>query len=341
MIFYPNQSTNRLTRAIGLPSEVKAATFKARDTVTLDVVFHDGSAAVALAGGADLVFAIKTGFASGASTLALATVWEIVAPGHYRSKINLNNEPLVTAIGDLAKLSAVAEISWNEGDGWESSNTLAVTIENDVYKGIEGTPLELPSPLDWLELHRPAPLILTGPPENDLMDVSGAMTFDGDPLVFTGLKRVRGSVSHFTTSGLSARPATGEWSELVNQGAENGGWELLKWIDDELYCGFSSGDPGPLEDVDWTGTAIVTAGSPTGTPIINYILGTEAGGLGQLALVTMAGSGRRATFRAIQLNPVIWESATPGVQYNATLEQWRVAVISGVDGEESVTWTAL
>lgn len=158
MIFYPNQSTNRFTRAISLPSEVGSATFKARDTVTLDMKFHNGLAAVALAVDSELVFVIKTGVAAAATTLAIATEWEVVATGHYRASLSLNTEEIIDAIGDLDKLSAVGELTWNEGSGWESSNTLKITLDNDVYKGDEGTPLSLPTPDDWL-LGSTAPVI--------------------------------------------------------------------------------------------------------------------------------------------------------------------------------------
>lgn len=152
MDLYQHLGLGKLTRAIGLPSFVTAATFKARDTVQLDAKFHDGAALVDMGEGLELVFIVKTGFADDAATLALVDTWTEVATGHYRANLSLNTEELIAAIGDQAKLSAYGELTWSKDAGatWSSSSTLAVTVENDVYKGVEGTPLGLPDPSGWL-----------------------------------------------------------------------------------------------------------------------------------------------------------------------------------------------
>lgn len=140
MTFFLNQTTNLLTRAIGQTAAVGTASVKAGDTLLLDVTFHDGTAEVDLAAGYQLAFAIKASRAAGAASYALVTVWTRVAVGRYQARISLNTGPLIAAIGDGIQLLAVGEFSWSEGNGWESSNTLTVTIENDVIKGTETPP---------------------------------------------------------------------------------------------------------------------------------------------------------------------------------------------------------
>lgn len=194
MTFYLNQTTNLFTRGIGLLTTLTSAGVKARDTLALDVKFHDGQAPTGaweweslredwlvahaawevahaawvvagtgtepvepeevldLSAASNLVFAVKASRATAAVVYALVDTWTRVGLGHYRAFLSLNTETLVAAIADLNALDAVGEFSWSDdGTSWESSNTLAVRIENDVYKGVEGTPLALPSPLDWLE----------------------------------------------------------------------------------------------------------------------------------------------------------------------------------------------
>ena len=99
----------------------------------------------------ELVFAVKASRADAAAVYGLVTAWTRVGLGRYRAFLNLNTETLVDTIVDLDVLAAVGEFTWSaDGTSWESSNTLAVRIENDVYKGVEGTPLELPTPEEWL-----------------------------------------------------------------------------------------------------------------------------------------------------------------------------------------------
>lgn len=165
MDFYAERASNSLVRGRGLNSVVTTAAVKARDRIRLDLYFSNNGVAEDLEADSLLVFALKTGYEEASGTLALVTDWELVAEGtgHYRAWLNLNTEPLDTAVGDQASITALGEFSWSEdGDNWESSNTLTVTIRNDVYKGVETTPLELPTPADWLEDQLDAILIALG-----------------------------------------------------------------------------------------------------------------------------------------------------------------------------------
>lgn len=170
MTFFLNQATNQFTRAVGVPSEVRSMRAKVRDSLALDVKFHDGLALEALAEGALLVFVLKTDVTATGVTLALVDVWDEVEPGHYRAGLNLNTVPLIGLVGDLKSISVVGELTWSQDGGatWESSNTLAVVVENDVYKGVEGTPAALPDPELWASKayvdSLPAALALFVPP---------------------------------------------------------------------------------------------------------------------------------------------------------------------------------
>jgi hypothetical protein len=146
-----NPALGKFTRSIGLPAAVTSLRLKARDTQRIDVKFHDGSALVEMPAGLDLVFVIKDGHAADSATLARVDTWTEVAVGHYLALLSLNTAELAGAIGDSASLAAFGELTWSSvAEQWQSSPTLETRIDNDVFKGTEGTPLELPGPLGWL-----------------------------------------------------------------------------------------------------------------------------------------------------------------------------------------------
>jgi hypothetical protein len=162
MDVFLNRGTGLLVRGVGLSAVVSSMTVKARDTLVLDVWVFRGSELEDLSAGSSLAFLVKTGVKSTDATLAVAEGWEQVEDetGHYRAALNLNTVPLVAAVADLDEISAVGELSWSaDGVAWQSSNTVRVTIANDVFKGSEGTPDELPTPDDnWVAHGHPQTL---------------------------------------------------------------------------------------------------------------------------------------------------------------------------------------
>ena len=154
MDWHIDRNRHEIARARDFTYPVERATFKARDSFWLDLYFNVAGVAGDLPSGSELVFALKSGVESDATLYAFADDWTLVevASGHYRARISLNTVTVVADIADLPSIPAVGEISWSEdGVNWESSNTVAITIVNDIYKGSEGTPEELPTPEDWLE----------------------------------------------------------------------------------------------------------------------------------------------------------------------------------------------
>jgi hypothetical protein len=154
MVWHIDLDRHEIARARDFTYPVETVTLKARDSFVIDLYFSRAGVAVDLPTGSVIVFAIKASVASAAITYALATGWTLVevGSGHYQTRINLNTATTVADIADLPSIDAVGEVSWSEDEiEWESSNTLKVTIVNDVYKGVEGTPIELPAPVEWLE----------------------------------------------------------------------------------------------------------------------------------------------------------------------------------------------
>lgn len=207
MDFYIDRKTNRFTAGIGITSVVSTASFKARDTVVLDVWICNGAVPVDLSEGALLVFALKESVASAAPLLASAQTWVKIETGHYRASLSLNTVALNLALGDDAALAAFAELTWSEDVGlnWQSTNTLKAAIANDLYKGVEGVPLDEPAPDDWLEARRPAPLVLTAPPEDGVT----AATRVGQLAIVTTTNDLSGAdITHRDVWTCAALPST-------------------------------------------------------------------------------------------------------------------------------------
>lgn len=333
MDFHVNQATNQFVRGRGLNAVVTSAGMKARDTLRLDVYFNDGGTAlVDLAEGAMLVFAIKTSVESDAVLLAQVTEWTQIDTGHYRAWLPLNTEPLVEAIGDLASISAVGELTWQEnpeGGGWESTNTLAVRIYNDVYKGTEGTPLELPTPEAWLAARAVAlPLYRAahqGPPNVPVLRVTGDIEGPDGPVVFPSdiayRRNLYGKESYADSNG-SPTYACGWDGTWYLQGTD--GVTSREWRSDEDVA-----TPDLVEV--WTPDS-----GTTGTPIVVRHITVSASTPGQWLFFGDETPYRH--FIATEVGPTVWDEITPGLIKNRdTLATERLFVEDGILQTEVVS----
>ncbi len=77
----------------------------------------------------------------------------------YSAALNLNTASLMSALAvdlddenDIESIEANLEVTWSEdgGSNWLSSESLVIKIANDVIRGDEGSPLELPGPDDYI-----------------------------------------------------------------------------------------------------------------------------------------------------------------------------------------------
>jgi len=157
MLLSFNKGLGKLVASPAYPGLLKSVEWKRGDALTLELRFYSSAQSLvtlALEVGYEMRFAVKASFLEAADTLALASVWTIVTTGDdicYRAALNLNGEDLKTLLGDAATLLLKGELTYTEdGANWTSSQTLAVTIDNDVIKGGEGAPSSLPDVEDWL-----------------------------------------------------------------------------------------------------------------------------------------------------------------------------------------------
>jgi hypothetical protein len=145
---YFDRALKQLVTRPGFASGVTAYTFKRGDAETLELTFYDGSTAVVL--GADPVIRFGIKATLGGAVLAIADTW-VETDGVYRATFNTNTAELLADLADADSKKYFGELTFSDADGGPtSSQTISVTIENDVLKDEDGAPTVLPSPSDWL-----------------------------------------------------------------------------------------------------------------------------------------------------------------------------------------------
>ena len=123
---------------------VSSLVLKRRDHLPVDVQFLRGGVVVELATGATGKLGLKADKDFNGSFAASDLEWTKSGTGDattYRFDLNLNTVQINALFAGVPTPSSVAlmlEIEWAEGDLRTSSNTLAVTLENDIVRGDEG-----------------------------------------------------------------------------------------------------------------------------------------------------------------------------------------------------------
>ncbi len=155
--------TRQFITLAGFRDPLTTISFKRGDTVPVAIQFISGGVAGELETGATGCIGLKTAYDGG--FLAVATEWVKSGTGTsavYTFALNLNTVPLNALLsGTTPCITALFELEFIQGDVRASSQTLVATIQNDVVKGTEGTPVELPDAWDWLAANRKAAIIRT------------------------------------------------------------------------------------------------------------------------------------------------------------------------------------
>ncbi len=118
---------------------------KRRDNMKVDVVFVREGKAIELASGALGRLGIKVAGDYGGGFIASATSWTKTGTGEdtiYSFSLSLNTTEMNTAFDEEPdSVEAMLEITWTEGAIITSTNTLPATIQNDVIRGNESSPI--------------------------------------------------------------------------------------------------------------------------------------------------------------------------------------------------------
>ena len=121
--------------------------FKRRDNDTIELQFLRDGTVQELAAGTTARLGIKINADYDSEFLALTTLTKSGTGSEavYGGELNLNTAPLATAFAEEpVTFAAMLEVEWTTGSAVSSSQTLPVTILNDVIRGDEGEPATLP-----------------------------------------------------------------------------------------------------------------------------------------------------------------------------------------------------
>ncbi len=148
MRLYFERALRSLVTRPGFTSPVVAMSAKRGDAQVLELRIYDDGVAGTLAADPEIRFGIKETLDG--EVLALADTWTLAA-GVYTAAFNTNTAELVAALGEADSKVFLAELTYSDADGGPtSSQTISFTIQNDVLKDEDGTPLGLPGPDDYV-----------------------------------------------------------------------------------------------------------------------------------------------------------------------------------------------
>jgi lysophospholipase L1-like esterase len=199
---YVDLETLQLIEGPGFRNPVTSLRFKRGDGAKLEVVFlENGTTPVEIGNPLTLglQFGVKPRNRFDSGYLVFTDDWTLPVAGApnptYLCSPNFHTAELDSELqvgsptgNELAEVILMGEISWHEGLGDPTSTrTFTVIVENDVNRGTEGTPEELPDPGDWLTdqlAERGVPISRTDggvghlyPPalriEGDILDANG------------------------------------------------------------------------------------------------------------------------------------------------------------------------
>ena len=121
--------------------------FKRRDNDSIELQFLRDAAVQELPAGTTARVGLKPSGDYDSAFLAVATLTQsgTGTATFYSGELNLHTTAMATSFTDEpVTLSAMLEVEWVTGDVVSSSKTLPTTIHNDVIRGDEGEPVELP-----------------------------------------------------------------------------------------------------------------------------------------------------------------------------------------------------
>ena len=125
---------------------LSSLTFKRRDRFPVDVRFMRGGLVQELPTGATGKLGLKADKDFNGAFVASDLSWTKSGAGvaaTYGFDLNLNTiqiNALFACVPTPSSIALMLEIEWTEGDQRTSSNTLSVTLENDIVRGDEGVP---------------------------------------------------------------------------------------------------------------------------------------------------------------------------------------------------------
>jgi hypothetical protein len=243
-----NLDTNRLVTQLGGTVVLSGMEFKRRDGVRLEILFFRGSAL----GGVleempstlEVRFALKT--AIGGTLLVFSADFSEDANGWWVAEPSLNTTELNTAFASApASISVFGELTRRDdvGEPWASTQTLTVTVVNDLIVGDEGTPTNAANPTDYLTAAGSVARFLRYDAAQSLTAPQKAQAISN-----LGLPAAVGvvNVQVFTANGTWTRPAGALYARALLVGAGGGGGSGRRGAAGSVRTGGGGGAAGSV-----------------------------------------------------------------------------------------------
>ena len=145
---YFDLGLGKLVDSPGFSSSLSKVAHKRGDGGRIEVLFSRAGVAAAIGTPTEMVYAVKEDFEEATDPLILANTGDwTLTDGVWSAAITGDGAAILVALNGATSGVFKGEFTFtDENGGPTSSQTLAATIYNDVWKGTEGTPLLQPTP---------------------------------------------------------------------------------------------------------------------------------------------------------------------------------------------------
>lgn len=243
MQLYIDQGTSQFITDPLFKSPLPELSFKRGDDATINLAFVSGNTSLSAVSGIGLRFGIKQAGDYDGSPIVYTDEYT-TAGTNYVLNPSFNTTALNSLLsGDASSVAGMLEIEVTASGIVTSTNTQAVTINNDVIKNGELTPTVLPTPLEWLGDNQ---IALDSTPYIAYVTFDPATFIDPVPLYDT-------SGANYSSDGETTPAVAGNWFSLEYSSFFSG-WLLIPSYDGTTFT----------PDVSWLKTGL-SAFPPAGT----------------------------------------------------------------------------
>jgi hypothetical protein len=153
-MLYFDLDLRKLVERPGYPSPLKGVSHKRGDGEKMELMFFRGATVAEIGTPTEMVYVVKESFEDDppAPSLVLANTGDwTFADGVWSAQLGGDAAAILAFLDGATSKAAFAEFTFtDENGGPTTSQTLTATLSNDLWNGTEGTPLSLPTPLQWL-----------------------------------------------------------------------------------------------------------------------------------------------------------------------------------------------